>query len=43
MPPLVMERLERETDLAWHMEDRVATRAEIIAGMRAARRCCATF
>jgi len=29
-----MERLERETDLAWHREDRVATRAEIIAGMK---------
>jgi len=28
-----MERLERETDLAWHSEDRAATKAEIIAGM----------
>ena len=34
MPPAVMERLERETDLAWHTEDRVATKAEIIAGMK---------
>ncbi len=29
-----MERLERETDLAWHREDRVATKAEVIAGMK---------
>src|ERR1022692_1588257 len=34
MPPAVMERLERETDLAWHSEDRTATKAEIIAGMK---------
>ncbi|HZL77592.1 MAG TPA: D-glycerate dehydrogenase [Candidatus Limnocylindrales bacterium] len=34
MPPAVMERLERETDLAWHSEDRVATKTEIIAGMK---------
>ena len=34
LPPAVMERLERETDLAWHREDGVATRAEVIAGMR---------
>ena len=34
MPSAVMERLERETDLAWHAEDRAATRAEIIAGMK---------
>src|ERR1039458_9098759 len=34
MPPAVMERLERETDLAWHAEDRVATKTEIIAGMK---------
>jgi glyoxylate reductase len=34
LPPAVMERLERETDLAWHREDRVATRAEVIAGMK---------
>jgi glyoxylate reductase len=33
LPPAVMERLERETDLAWHREDRVATKAEVIAGM----------
>jgi glyoxylate reductase len=33
MPSAVMERLERETDLAWHSEDRAATKAEIIAGM----------
>ncbi|HWC59478.1 MAG TPA: D-glycerate dehydrogenase [Verrucomicrobiae bacterium] len=32
LPPAVMERLERETDLAWHREDRVATKAEVIAG-----------
>jgi glyoxylate reductase len=29
-----MERLERETELAWHREDRVATTAEVIAGMK---------
>src|ERR1035437_8558054 len=34
LPPAVMERLERDTDLAWHSEDRVATKAEIIAGMK---------
>src|ERR1039457_208489 len=34
MPPAVMDRLERETDLAWHSEDRVATKAEIITGMK---------
>jgi glyoxylate reductase len=34
LPPSVMERLERETDLAWHREDRVATKAEVIAGMK---------
>src|ERR1017187_6330802 len=34
MPPAVMERLERETDLAWHAEDRVATKTEIIAGLK---------
>jgi len=28
-----MERLERETDLAWHRADRIATKSEIIAGM----------
>lgn len=32
LPPAVMDRLERETDLAWHREDRVATKAEVIAG-----------
>jgi glyoxylate reductase len=34
LPPAVMERLERETDLAWHREDRVATKSEVIAGMK---------
>jgi glyoxylate reductase len=34
LPPAVMERLERETDLAWHREDRVTTKAEVIAGMK---------
>lgn len=34
MPADVMERLERETDLAWHAEDRAATTAEIITGMK---------
>jgi glyoxylate reductase len=34
LPPAVMERLERETDLAWHREDRVATKAEVVAGMK---------
>ncbi len=34
LPPAVMERLERETDLAWHREDRVATKAEVITGMK---------
>src|ERR1035437_7946043 len=34
MPPAVMDRLERETNLAWHPEDRVATKLEIIAGMK---------
>jgi glyoxylate reductase len=34
LPPAVMERLERETDLAWHREDRVATKTEIITGMK---------
>jgi len=29
-----MERLDRETDLAWHREDRLATKAEMIAGLR---------
>jgi len=34
LPPDVMARLERETNLAWNREDRVATREEIIAGMQ---------
>lgn len=34
LPPAVMERLERETDLASHREDRVATKAEVIAGSK---------
>jgi glyoxylate reductase len=34
LPPAVMERLAHETDLAWHREDRVATKAEVIAGMK---------
>ena len=34
MPSAVMDRLERETDLDWHSEDRVATKAEIIAGLK---------
>ena len=34
LPPAVMERLERETDLAWHREDRVPTKAEVIAGLK---------
>jgi len=34
MPSAVMERLERETDLAWHAADRAATKAEIIAGLK---------
>jgi len=29
-----MERLERETELAWHREDRVPTNAEVIAGLK---------
>lgn len=33
LPLAVMERLERETDFAWHREDSVATKAEVIAGM----------
>jgi glyoxylate reductase len=34
MPAAVMERLEREVDLAWHSEDRVAAKTEIITGMK---------
>ena len=33
LPPVVMDRLARETDLAWNAEDRVAAKAEIIAGV----------
>src|SRR5678815_1954445 len=33
MPPAVMERLDRETDLAVHAENRPATNDEIIAGV----------
>ncbi len=29
-----MERLEQESDLEWHREDRVATKAEVIAGVK---------
>jgi len=29
-----MECLERETELAWHREDRVPTKAEVIAGLK---------
>jgi glyoxylate reductase len=29
-----MERLERETELAWHREDRVASKAEVIDGTK---------
>ncbi len=34
LPPAVMERLRRETDLAGNPDDRVATPQEIIAGVR---------
>jgi glyoxylate reductase len=34
LPPAVMERLEREADFEWHHEDRVATKAEVIDGMK---------
>ena len=34
LPPAVMDRLARETDLAWNSEDRVATKSELIAGLR---------
>jgi glyoxylate reductase len=34
LPQAVMERLDRETDLAWHREDRLATKAEMIAGLK---------
>ena len=38
LPPAVMERLERETDLAVHAENRPATNDEIIAGARGSQR-----
>src|SRR5690349_21181183 len=34
LPPAVMECLERETELAWHREDRVPMKAEVIAGLK---------
>jgi glyoxylate reductase len=34
LPQAVMERLERDTDLAWHRADRVAAKAEVITGMK---------
>jgi glyoxylate reductase len=34
LPPAVMERLARETDLAFNPDDRTATPGEIIAGLR---------
>ena len=34
LPPVVMDRLERETDLAWHNGDQIVTRQEIVAGVR---------
>jgi glyoxylate reductase len=34
LPPAVMERLNRETDLAWNHEDRVASKNEIVIGLR---------
>ncbi len=34
MPPAVMERLERETNLTWNFAERVATRKELIAGVK---------
>jgi glyoxylate reductase len=34
LPPAVMDRLERETDLLCNAEDRAATKAEIITGMK---------
>src|SRR5690348_17240787 len=33
LPPAVMERLQKETDLAWNADDRIAGRDEIIAGL----------
>jgi glyoxylate reductase len=34
LPPAVMDRLARETDLAWNAEDRATMKAEIITGLR---------
>lgn len=34
LPPAVMERLQRETDLAWNHDDRIATPQEIITNLR---------
>ncbi len=34
LPPAVMDRLQKETELAWNAEDRVATPDEIISGLR---------
>jgi len=34
LPPAVMERLERETDLAWHREDPVATAQRLAIRLR---------
>lgn len=34
LPAAVMARLERETDLAWNPEDRVATREEVVTGLK---------
>jgi glyoxylate reductase len=34
LPPAVMQRLENETQLTWHSDDSVATKATIIAGAK---------
>ena len=34
LPPAVMDRLARETDLVWNAENRAASKVEIIAGLR---------
>lgn len=34
LPPAVMQRLENETQLTWHREDSVATKASIIEGAK---------
>ncbi len=34
LPPAVMERLERETQLTWHRADSVATKATLIEGVK---------